>query len=396
MNNAKKSKLMIVRNTTAVPTDVEQAVLVGRVETVQGPCVCIVRGGEVVDVTASYPTIAHVLRNAERVQSLLNADSRVMGQVDEIVANTDPVKRDPCKPHLLAPIDLQAVKACGVTFVTSMVERVVEEMAKGDPSKAGEARAALEAEIGEDLRGIEPGSEDAARVKAVLAGRGLWSQYLEVGLGPDVEIFTKAQPMSSVGHGDQIGLHPSSTWNNPEPEVVLIVSPEGEIVGVTLGNDVNLRDVEGRSALLLGRAKDNNASCAVGPFIRLFDDRFTLDDVRSLDLILTVKGSDGYVLEDTSTMREISRDPQDLAEQLFDCHQYPDGAALFTGTLFAPTQDRDAPGEGFTHKVGDVVSIRCDRLGTLTNRVGLSSELSPWSFGAVDLFRSLAERQIRF
>ncbi len=283
-----------------------------------------------------------------------------------------------------------------MTFVTSMVERVVEEMAKGDPSKAGEARAALEAEIGDDLRGIEPGSAEAERVKAVLVERGLWSQYLEVGLGPDVEIFTKAQPMSSVGHGADIGLHPASTWNNPEPEVVLIVSPQGGIVGATLGNDVNLRDVEGRSALLLGRAKDNNASCAIGPFIRLFDDRFTLDDVRSLDLELTVEGPDGYRLEDTSTMREISRDPTDLAEQLFDCHQYPDGAALFTGTLFAPTQDRDVPGEGFTHKVGDMVSIHCDRLGTLTNRVGLSSELPPWTFGAADLFGSLAERQIGF
>ena len=387
---------MTVSSTKVLPVDADAAVLVGRVETAQGPCVCIVRDGEVVDATASYPTIAHVLRAANRVHSLLSADSRVMGQVDEIVANSDPVKRDPSKLHLLAPIDLQAVKACGVTFVTSMVERVVEEMAKGDPSKAGEARTALEAEIGEDLRGIVPGSEEAARVKAVLVEQGLWSQYLEVGLGPDVEIFTKAQPMSSVGQGDQIGLHPSSTWNNPEPEVVLIVSPQGEIVGATLGNDVNLRDVEGRSALLLGRAKDNNASCAVGPFIRLFDDRFTLDDVRSLDLELTVEGADGYVLADTSTMREISRDPQDLAEQLFDCHQYPDGAALFTGTLFAPTQDRDAPGEGFTHKVGDMVSIRCDRLGTLTNRVGLSSELPPWSFGAVDLFRSLAGRQIGF
>ena len=383
-------------NGTALPVDADASLLVGRVETVQGPCVCVARGGEVMDVTASHPTIAHVLRDADRVQTLSGADSRVLGQVDEIVANSDPARRDPRKPHFLAPIDLQAVKACGVTFVTSMVERVVEEMAKGDPSKASEARAALEAEIGEDLRGIEPGSADTARVKAVLVERGLWSQYLEVGLGPDAEIFTKAQPMSSVGHGDQIGLHPSSTWNNPEPEVVLIISPQGEIVGATLGNDVNLRDVEGRSALLLGRAKDNNASCAVGPFIRLFDDRFTLDDVRSLDLELTVEGPDGYVLEDTSTMREISRDPQDLAEQLFDCHQYPDGAALFTGTLFAPTQDRDALGEGFTHKVGDVVSIRCDRLGVLTNLVGLSSELPPWSFGAVDLFRSLAERQIDF
>ena len=383
-------------NKTALPVDANAALLVGRVETVQGPCVCVVRGGKVRDVTASYPTIAHLLRDADRAQKLSGVDAPVLGQVEEIAANSDPAGRDPGKPHFLAPIDLQAVKACGVTFVTSMVERVVEEMARGDPSKAGEARTALEAEIGEDLRGIEPGSAEAERVKAVLVERGLWSQYLEVGLGPDVEIFTKAQPMSSVGHGDRIGLHPASTWNNPEPEVVLIISPQGEIVGATLGNDVNLRDVEGRSALLLGRAKDNNASCAVGPFIRLFDERFTLDDVRSLDLQLTVEGPDGYRLEDSSTMREISRDPTDLAEQLFDCHQYPDGAALFTGTLFAPTQDRDVPGEGFTHKTGDVVSIRCDRLGMLTNRVGLSSELRPWSFGAVDLFRSLADRRIGF
>jgi len=377
-----------------LPVDADRATLIGRVATARGPSVCLVRGGDLVDVTARFPTIAHVLRDADQVAPAPGDGAPVIGSVAAIAANTGPDKGDAGPPHLLAPIDLQAVKACGVTFVASMIERVVEEMAKGDPSRAGEARAALEAEIGDDLRAVEPGSAAAARVKAVLRERGLWSQYLEVGLGADAEIFTKAQPLSAVGYGERVGLHPSSTWNNPEPEVVLILSPAGRIVGATLGNDVNLRDVEGRSALLLGRAKDNNASCAVGPFLRLFDDDFTLQDVRSLDLTLTVAAPDGYRLEDASTMREISRDPTDLAAQLFDCHQYPDGAALFTGTLFAPTRDRDAPGEGFTHRIGDVVSIACDRLGELTNQVGLSSELPPWSYGAVDLFRSLARRAI--
>src|SRR5690606_27366505 len=105
---------------------------------------------------------------------------------------------------------------------------------------------------------------------------GVWSQYLEVAIGKDAEIFTKTQPMASVGFGAQIGIHPESHWNNPEPEVVLAVARTGKIRGATLGNDVNLRDYEGRSALLLGEAKDQNASCAIGPFIRLFDETFSL------------------------------------------------------------------------------------------------------------------------
>jgi len=383
-------------NTTPLPADADRATLVFRVMTTAGPSVCTLRGGEAVDITVEVPTLSHLLRNESPAKAVQKAKGLTLGTIDTIVENSDEVARDLQAPYLPAPLDLQAVKACGVTFVASMIERVVEEMAKGDPSRAGDARAALTAEIGDDLQSIVPGSEAAAKVKAVLQAKSLWSQYLEVGLGADVEIFTKAQPLSSVGYGAAVGLHPGSVWNNPEPEVVLICAPTGKIIGATLGNDVNLRDVEGRSALLLGRAKDNNASCAVGPFIRLFDDGFTLDDVRLLDLTLTVAGPEGYRLEDISTMREISRDPADLADQLFDCHQYPDGAALFTGTLFAPTQDRDVPGEGFTHKTGDVVSISTPKLGTLINRVGLSSDLPPWTFGAVDLFRSLAQRQIAF
>ncbi len=379
---------------SVLPTDPETATLVFRAMTSRGPALCTLRGGAAIDITPTFPTLAHLLHSPSPGASLGTADGSALGSIDEIIANSDEAAREASAPYLLAPIDLQAVKACGVTFARSMVERVVEEMTGGDPSKAETARIELSAQVGGRLDEITPGSAEAEALKALLLEKGLWSQYLEVGIGPDAEIFTKAQPLSSVGYGATVGLHPRSGWNNPEPEVVLVCDPRGEIVGATLGNDVNLRDFEGRSALLLGRSKDNNASSAIGPFIRLFDDGFGLEDVRQLTLDLRVEGPDGFVLEDTSNMSAISRDPASLAEQLFDCHQYPDGAALYTGTLFAPTQDRGEPGQGFTHKLGDIVSISTPALGTLANRVGLASELPPWQFGAVELFRSLAQRGI--
>ncbi|MCB1440902.1 MAG: fumarylacetoacetate hydrolase family protein, partial [Nitratireductor sp.] len=291
------------------------------------------------------------------------------------------------------PCDMQSIKACGVTFASSMVERVIEEQAAGDPKKALDIRERIGEVIGGSLRNIKAGSEEAQKVKQALIAEGMWSQYLEVGIGPDAEVFSKAQVLSSMGPGAEVGLHPISRWNNPEPEIVLAVSPDGRIVGATLGNDVNLRDVEGRSALLLSKAKDNNASCAIGPMIRLFDDSFSLDDVRAAELDLTVTGEDGFVLKGHSSMKEISRDPEDLVSQTIGRHhQYPDGFMLFLGTLFAPTQDRDVPGEGFTHKVGDVVTISCEGLGSLQNTVRLSTECEPWTFGARQLARNLASR----
>jgi fumarylacetoacetate (FAA) hydrolase family protein len=295
--------------------------------------------------------------------------------------------------HLLAPNDLQSIKACGVTFARSMIERVIEERAAGNPDLALKIRERVGAIIGDSLRNLKAGSEEAARVKAALIEEGVWSQYLEVGIGPDAEVFTKSQPMSAVGHGAEVGLHPISTWNNPEPEVVLAVNSQGQVKGATLGNDVNLRDVEGRSALLLGKAKDNNASCSVGPFIRLFDETYSMEDVRSAELALKVEGPDGYVLNGRSTMKEISRDPLDLvAQTIGKHHQYPDGFVLFMGTLFAPVEDRDTPGQGFTHKIGDVVTISNPQLGALTNTVRLSTECSPWRFGSSHLMRNLASR----
>ena len=362
-----------------------------------GPSPVLLRGDEVFDLADMAPTCAALLELDGLIDRLGDGGAggfgAPIGRLSEIVANSAADRRSGDLPYLLAPCDLQAVKAAGVTFAASLLERVIEEQTKGDPSRAEAVRRGLAEEIGVDLATVRPGSENAARLKEVLVERGLWSQYLEVGIGPDAEVFTKSQPMAAVGTGAEIGIHPNSAWNNPEPEVVLVVNARGRIVGATLGNDVNLRDFEGRSALLLGLAKDNNASCAIGPFVRLFDDSFTLDDVRSMDVALRVEGDDGFTLSGSSSMSRISRDVEDLvAHTINDNHHYPDGFVLFTGTMFVPSQDRDGPGQGFTHKIGDRVTISAPKLGALVNRVNTSDRIEAWTFGAGALMRNLAER----
>lgn len=374
--------------------DTPEGLWLGRVwlPEVQGPSVVTLRDGVLVDITGAVaPTVSHVLDLPDPAEHVRAATGTPLGPLSDIAANE--VAADAI--HLLAPCDLQAVKACGVTFARSMVERVIEEKAAGDPARAEAIRARVGQVIGDSLRNIRAGSPEAAEVKRALQEEGLWSQYLEVGIGPDAEVFSKCPPMASVGPGAEIGLHPISKWNNPEPEVVLAVSSAGRILGATLGNDVNLRDVEGRSALLLGKAKDNNASCSIGPMIRLFDGDWTLDDVRRAELTLTVEGEDGYSLTGHSSMAEISRDPEELvAQTLGRHHQYPDGIVLFLGTLFAPVEDRDVPGEGFTHKPGDVVTISAPGLGRLTNVVRLSTEAPEWIFGTRALMENLATRRL--
>jgi len=379
-----------------LPRDGDRGCLVGRVwlpGEPPGPSPVLVRADGVFDLSHLQPTLAGLLALPEAAVAAAQGAGDRVGGIDELLANSLHEVRDPARPHFLAPCDLQALKAAGVTFVKSMLERVIEEQAKGDPDMAAEIRGAIAAEIGDSLAEVQPGSEQAARVKALLLERGLWSPYLEVGIGPDAEIFTKAQPMAAVGVGAEIGIHPGSSWNNPEPEVVLVIAPTGQVVGATLGNDVNLRDFEGRSALLLGKAKDNRGSCAVGPFVRLFDASFGLDDVRQMEVRLKVAGDDGFVLDGASSMAQISRDPADLAGQAIGANnQYPDGLLLFTGTMFAPTEDRDAPGQGFTHHLGDVVTIAAAELGCLVNRVNRCDRLAPWTFGTGALMRNLAAR----
>ena len=380
-----------------LPRDGTAGTLVGRLWVPgdpAGPSPVWMRDDGVYDLSGVAPTLSMILALPDSVAAIrASRGARLVG-LDEAIANSHADKRDPSAPYFLAPSDLQALKACGVTFVRSMLERVIEEQAKGDPQAAADIRRAIGDEIGASLRDIVPGSDEAARVKALLQERGLWSQYLEVGIGPDAEVFTKAQPMAAVGIGAEIGIHPVSAWNNPEPEAGLVIAPDGRIVGATLGNDVNLRDVEGRSALLLGKAKDNRASCAVGPFVRLFDETFSLDHVRNLEITLTVDGGDdGFKLNGASSLSEISRDPADLAGQAIGAsNQYPDGLMLFTGTLFAPTEDRDAKDQGFTHHVGDVVTIAAPELGALVNRVNRTDRIPSWTFGTGALMRNLAQR----
>ena len=380
-----------------LPDDSANASLIGRVwrPDLEGPSVVVLRNGNLIDITGSKPTMTDLINADAPTAAADDAIGVDLGPAAAIIANSTPDKHDPILPWLLAPVDLSALKAAGVTFVDSMLERVIEERAAGDPQEAEAIRNVIMSAIGEDLAAIVPGSPEAARLKEVLIERGLWSQYLEVGIGPDAEIFTKAQPLSSVGTGAEIGLHPKSIWNNPEPEVVLILNAAGAIVGASLGNDVNLRDFEGRSALLLCKAKDNNASCAIGPFIRLLDDGFRLDDLRQAEITLTIAGNDGFDLDGKSEMTRISRDIEALADQTLNRnHQYPDGAALFTGTAFAPTKDRDTPDEGFTHKLGDLVTISSPKLGALVNRVTTSDKAAPWEFGAAALMRNLAARGV--
>lgn len=382
---------------STLPADAGEALLVGRVwrPDVGGPSVVAVRDGVLHDLSSIAPTMRDLCEADDPVGTVRNADTGGFADLEVVLANTPDADRDATKPWLLAPIDLQAVKAAGVTFARSMIERVIEEQANGAPEKAEAIREAVAAQLGGDLRNLVPGSAEALALKETLIAQGAWSQYLEVGIGEDAEIFTKAQTMAAVGHGMLAGLHPRSTWNNPEPEVVLAVASDGRIVGATLGNDVNLRDFEGRSALLLSKAKDNNASATVGPFIRLFDEHFTLDTVRNTTVTLRVQGADGFVLDGRSSMSEIARDPAALVGELIGkTHQYPDGAVLYLGTMFAPTQDRGAPGMGFTHAIGDVVSISAPELGTLTNVMTTADQAPAWTFGTAALMRNLAARHL--
>ena len=381
----------------ALPTDSYSGTLVGRVWNPEsgGPSPVVIRAEGVFDISSSFATMRDLCEQPNSAAAAAATTGTPIGDFANVLANTDPEVRDEGRPWLLAPVDLQTLKAAGVTFAVSMIERVIEERVHGDFEAAALVREQILAEIGTDLRDLRPGSDEAVKLKQFLVGRRLWSQYLEVGIGPDAEIFTKAPTLAAVGTAVPVGVLGTSTWNNPEPEVVLIVQSTGTIVGATLGNDVNLRDIEGRSALLLPKAKDNNASCAIGPFLRLFDDTFDLDSVRSMSVRLEIDGVDGFHLDGVSEMVSISRDPLDLVAQLLGPHhQYPDGAVLMLGTMFAPVVDRDVVGMGFTHKEGDIVRISANELGSLVNQVKHSENCDPWLFGISALVKNLANRNL--
>jgi fumarylacetoacetate (FAA) hydrolase family protein len=367
------------------------ATLLGRMLLDDGPTPVGVVNGRLQDLSAFAPTVADILRRLPLGAPLPVGQD--LGPIQD--HNFVPQWKGGGTSRLLAPIDLQCIKAAGVTFAVSALERVIEERARGDAARANEIRESMRERLGSDLAAVAPGSEGAARLKALLIESGYWSQYLEVAIGPHAEVFTKAPVLSAVGWGEDVGIRDDSEWNNPEPEVVIVCDPQGRIRGATLGNDVNLRDIEGKSALLLGKAKDNNASCALGPFIRLFDGGFSLDDLRRAEIALEIVGEDNFRLEGSSNMALISRDPEALAAQAYgDNHQYPDGFVMFLGTMFAPIEDRDVEGGGFTHKRGDIVRVSAPTLGVLENRVVYCREAPPWTFGISDLFRNLARRRL--
>lgn len=394
----KNGMLMLNHLSSAIclPLDAASATLVGRVWMNDvGPVLVCIKPDGVYDLSSAAVTMSDLLEQDDPAAAVRQHAGTRLGDTEAVLKNSSQDERNPALPWFLAPCDLQAIKASGVTFISSMLERVIEEQARGDASRADSVRQAVVAVIGDNLSSIKPGSSESAKLKEALLAQGAWSQYLEVGIGPDAEIFTKAQPMSAVGVGAEVGIHPGSHWNNPEPEIVLAVNSRGQVQGAALGNDVNLRDFEGRSALLLGKAKDNNASCAIGPFIRLFDAHFSLDTVRACDLAMQVTAANGFCMQGSSSMSKISRDPLELVEHAFGPnHQYPDGFMLFLGTMFAPTQDRHGPGQGFTHELGDVVTVSTATLGTLVNRVNASDKVAPWTYGIRALMQDLNRRRV--
>jgi 2-dehydro-3-deoxy-D-arabinonate dehydratase len=219
--------------------------------------------------------------------------------------------------ELLAPIGSQEVWAAGVTYFRSRGARMEE-------------------------------SQDA----------GGGDFYDRVYTAKRPELFFKSTASRTVGSGGKVRIRHDSTWNVPEPELTLVVSPGGRIAGFTIGNDMSSRDIEGENPLYLPQAKVYDGSCALGPGILVTANPLP----RSTEIVIEIDREDRCAFVGCVKLTELKRDPKSLVEWLFRENSFPHGCFLMTGTGVVPPTE-------FTLQSGDRIRITIEPIGTLENVV---------------------------
>jgi 2-dehydro-3-deoxy-D-arabinonate dehydratase len=218
---------------------------------------------------------------------------------------------------LIAPIEDQEVWAAGVTYFRSRTARMEESQVGGGQSF-----------------------------------------YDRVYTAERPELFFKSTPHRTVGPGSPVRIRYDSKWNVPEPELTLLVSPKGKILGYTVGNDMSSRDIEGENPLYLPQAKVYDGSCALGPGILVTNG--PLPPTTAIQL--TIRRAGEVAFTDATSLAAMKRNPAELVEYLFRENTFPNGCFLLTGTGIVPPNS-------FTLASGDEISIAIEGIGTLTNPV---------------------------